>query len=108
MEQKSLFDAIEPKVMGAIADRAREIADGDAPTDLVRAAVALGSVPVLLGALAASAPAQAASNAAVSVLQYALVLENLENEFYRGVTGASGSPAAPSGKPSPRPLSIPR
>jgi hypothetical protein len=94
MEQKSLFGAVEPKVMAAIADRAREIADGDRPTDLIKAAVALGSVPIVLGALAASAPAQAASDSAVSVLQYAFLLENLENEFYRGVTGVAGSPFA--------------
>lgn len=93
MEHLPLLDAIEPKVMDALAERADAIADGDKPSDLVKAAVAVGSVPILLGALATTAVAQT-SQAVVDVLQYALLLENLENQFYLGVTGASGSPFA--------------
>ncbi|HEY0776786.1 MAG TPA: ferritin-like domain-containing protein [Gemmatirosa sp.] len=89
MENLSLLDAIEPKAMDAIAERADAIADGDKPSDLVRAAMALGSVPIMLGALATTASAQAVTPTVIDVLNFALLLENLESEFYKAVLGTS-------------------
>ena len=94
MQNSTLLDTIEPTVVDALAEQADDIAHGKQPNQYVKAAMALGSVPIMLGALATMAPAQAASTPVVDVLQYALVLENLENQFYLGVTGASGSPFA--------------
>ncbi len=89
MENQSILDAIEPKVMDAIVERAEAIADGDKPNDLVKAAIALGSVPIMLGALASTAVAQTTSQTVLDVLNYALLLENLESEFYKAVLGTS-------------------
>ncbi|GJG87497.1 hypothetical protein tb265_26780 [Gemmatimonadetes bacterium T265] len=93
MESLPLLDAVEPKFMDKLAERADDLAHGDKPSDLVKAAIAVGSVPIMLGALASTAVAQAPQTV-IDVLQYALLLENLENQFYLGVTGASGSPFA--------------
>jgi hypothetical protein len=94
MEHETLLDAIEPKVVDALNEQADDLAHGREPNEYVRAAMALGSVPLMLGALATMAPAQTASSAVVDVLNYALLLENLENQFYLGVIGAAGSPFA--------------
>ena len=94
MTEPTLLDAIEPKVFDAIHEQADDIAHGKEPNDYVKTAMMLGSVPIMLGALATMAPAQTTSNAVVDVLNYALLLENLENQFYLGVIGASGSPFA--------------
>ena len=93
MQNSTILDAIEPKVIDALTEQADDIAHGKQPNEYVKAAIALGSVPVMLGALATMAPAQMTSPA-VDVLQFALLLENLENQFYLGVTGAAGSPFA--------------
>ena len=89
METLPLLDTIEPKVMDAIVERADRIADGEQPNDLVKAAIALGSIPIMLGALASTAAAQSASQTVLDVLNYALLLENLESEFYKAVLGTS-------------------
>ena len=94
MTDPTLLDAIEPKVIDALTEQADDLAHGKEPNDYVKTAMALGSVPLMLGALATMAPAQTTSNAVVDVLNYALLLENLENQFYLGVIGAAGSPFA--------------
>lgn len=89
MENQTLLDTIEPKTFDALAERADAIAHGEKTSDLVKAAFAAGSIPIMLGALASMAPAQAASSPLIDVLQYALLLENLESEFYKAVLGTS-------------------
>ena len=94
MEHTTLLDTIEPKVIDALNEQADDLAHGKQPNEYVKAAMVLGSVPLMLGALATMAPAQTTSNAVVDVLNFALLLENLENQFYLGVIGAATSPFA--------------
>ncbi len=84
----SLLGAIEPKTFDAFAERADAIAHGDKISDVAKAALAIGTVPLVLAALASEAPAQTTS-AVADVLQFALLLENLESEFYKAVLGTS-------------------
>jgi len=90
---QTLLDAIEPKAIDALNEQADDLANGKQPNAYVTTAIALGSVPLMLGALATMAPAQTTSPV-IDVLNFALLLENLENQFYLGVIGAAGSPFA--------------
>ena len=85
----ALLDAVEPDALAAVIDRREAITRGVKASSFVTAALSLGSVPIALGALATEVKAQAATTVVVDVLQYALLLENLEAEFYKAVLGTS-------------------
>lgn len=89
MTQKTLIDALGPDAMGELVSRREAIGRGVKVSAFTRAALALGSVPVAIGALAGIASAQPATSTIVDVLQYALLLENFEAEFYKAVLGTS-------------------
>ena len=89
----SLLGAIEPDAMAAICDRREAITRGIKASSFVTAALSMGSIPIALGALATEVKAQAATTVVVDVLQYALLLENLEAEFYKAVLNSSSVPA---------------
>jgi hypothetical protein len=57
-------------------------------SSVVAAGLSMGSVPVALAALSRDAFGQAPSDI-LDVLQFAYILENLENEFYKAVLGTS-------------------
>jgi hypothetical protein len=80
--------AIEPGAAEELVSRRAAIAKGAKTTAFVRAALAIGSAPVALGALAREVYGQAGTPSVTAVLQFALLLENLEAEFYKTVTGA--------------------
>lgn len=85
----SILEAIDPEITGTLVTRREAIVKSGRATGLVAAALAAGSVPVALGALAKDAYGQA-PNVVTLVLRFALLLENLENEFYKAVlTGAA-------------------
>lgn len=91
-------------LLDAVSDEIHETVDATVPGLLSRraavkrtagisagtaAALALGSMPVALAALSREAGAQTLSAGTASVLQFALLLENLESEFYKAVLGTS-------------------
>ena len=95
-------------LLDAISDEIHETVDATVPGLLSRraavkrtagigagtaAALTLGSMPVALAALSREAGAQTLSDTARNVLQFALLLENLESEFYKAVLGTSSSAA---------------
>jgi hypothetical protein len=89
MTDKTMLDALGPDAMGELVSRREAIGRGVKVSAFTRAALALGSVPVAIGALAGVAKAQPATSVIVDVLQYALLLENFEAELYKAVLGTS-------------------
>jgi len=90
---KTLYDSIDPEILETVETRREEIAKGASASSKVMAALALGSVPIALGVLSKEAYGQAPADV-VDVLQFALLLEFLEAEFYnRGVAAAGLIPA---------------
>ena len=91
---QSLFATIasaEPEVAEQLVERQAEIAQGRSTSGLVTAGLAIASAPIALAALATDVYGQAKLPAVVvGALNFALVLENLESEFYTNGVKASG------------------
>jgi hypothetical protein len=89
MEQnQTILDGIDPEIKDRLVNRREAIKRGATVSTMVAAGLRMGSVPVALAALAKDAFAQAPSDI-LDALQFAFILENLENEFYRAVLGTS-------------------
>ena len=87
----TLLGTIEPDVAEGLISRRDAIAKGARTSGAVTAALMLGSIPVALAALSKEAHAQGTSVQAV--IDFALILEIFENEFYKAVLGTSSSAA---------------
>ena len=87
-QQQTILDGVDPEIMGRLATRREAIRKGMSVSSVAAAGLAMGSVPVALAALSREAFAQAPSDI-LGVLQFAFILENLENEFYKAVLGTS-------------------
>ena len=91
---QGLLDTVDPEILDTVNARASEISQGASVNSKLAAALALGSIPIALGALAKDAYGQT-PNDVLDVLQFALLLEYLEGEFYtRGVASTGMIPAA--------------
>lgn len=88
---RPLLDAIDADVAAHLCTRRAALARGALAGGTLGAAFALGSVPVALAALARDAGAQGAD--VTGVLEFALILEIFEDEFYKAVLGTSASAA---------------
>jgi len=91
-KNKPILDGIDPEIMDRLVTRRDAIRKGASVSSFVAAGLALGSVPVALAALAKDVFGQAPSDI-LDALQFAFILENLENEFYKAVLGTSAVPA---------------
>jgi len=91
-QQQPIVDRIDPEIVDRLVSRRDAIRQGASVGSRVAAALALGSVPVALAALAKETFAQTPADI-LDALRFAFVLENLENEFYKAVLGTSAAAA---------------
>lgn len=93
-ELQSLVDGIDPEIMSTVVTRREAIRKGATVSATVGALLALGSVPIAIGALSKEAYGQTPADV-LDVLQFALLLERLEADFYaRGVAASGLIPSA--------------
>ena len=91
---QAILSTVHPEILTALDARAEEIAKGAPVNSKVVALLALGSIPIALGALAKEVYGQTPSDV-LDVLQFALLLEYLESDFYqRGVNATLLIPAS--------------
>ena len=88
----TILDGIDPEVMDRLVTRRDAIRQGATAGGRLAAGLALASVPVALAALSQDVFAQTPSDV-TAVLNFALMLEIFENEFYKAVLGTSSSAA---------------
>lgn len=93
MEQSTLIGSVDPEILGAVDKRASEIAQGASVDSKLAALLALGSIPIALGAITKDVYGQTPTDV-MDVLQFALLLEYLESDFYaRGIAATGMIPA---------------
>jgi hypothetical protein len=86
--EQAILDGIDPEIMGRLATRREAIRKGMSVSSVAAAGLVMSSVPVALAALSKEVYAQSPQDI-LGVLQFAFLLENLENEFYKAVLGTS-------------------
>jgi hypothetical protein len=91
----TLLGMIDADDRDALVSRRAAILRGAKTSAFVKLALASASVPVGLAALSSEVYGQAPAATVTAVLQFALLLENLESEFYKTVLNenAAGQPA---------------
>ncbi|HEX8433268.1 MAG TPA: ferritin-like domain-containing protein, partial [Longimicrobium sp.] len=86
--QQPILDGIDPEVTDRLVSRRNALRQGASVSSRLAASLALGSVPVMLAGLTRDVFAQSPADI-LDALQFAFILENLENEFYKAVLGTS-------------------
>jgi hypothetical protein len=92
MNDKPILDSIEPEVVGRLISRRDAIVKSAKGGAAMGMALRLATAPVALATLTRDVFGQAPTSV-LEVLEFALLLENLEAEFYKAVLGASSSAA---------------
>lgn len=90
MTNQSIIDTIDPEIVQTLVSRRDAIKRGASISALAAAGLALGTVPLALGALAQEAGAQGTTADIIGVLNFALTLEYLESEFYNRGNASTG------------------
>lgn len=86
-----LLDTIEPDIADRFVSRRDALRKGATVSSTLAAGLALGSVPVALAAFSREAFGQSTPTTVQAVLDFALMLEIFENEFYKAVLGTSAN-----------------
>lgn len=87
---ETILSSIDPDVGERLVRSADEIAQGRTTSSFVKAGLAMASVPIAIAALSKDAFGQTTATVQ-DVLNFALMLEIFENEFYKAVLGRSSS-----------------
>ncbi|MDB4889748.1 MAG: hypothetical protein JWL61_1603 [Gemmatimonadetes bacterium] len=87
--EAGIISSVDPEILTAVGARAAEIIRGEPVSSKLVAMLALGSIPIALGALARDVYGQAPADV-LDVLQFALLLEYLESDFYTQGLAATG------------------
>lgn len=85
----TILGQIEPEIAQRLVSRREAILKGAAVSSTVVAGLAMMSAPIALAALSREAFAQGTPANVQTVLNFALMLEIFENEFYKAVLGIS-------------------
>lgn len=98
MNKQPILESIDRDVIERLVSRRDAIKKSASASGFLAASLALGSVPVALGAFAGEAFGKSSRYSAsrdiiTDALSFALLLENLEAEFYKAVLGVSASTA---------------
>jgi hypothetical protein len=88
----TILNSVDPDIAERLATNADEIGQGRTTSSFVKAGLAMASVPIALAALSHDAFGQAAGSVQ-DVINFALMLEIFENEFYKAVLGIGSSTA---------------
>ena len=88
-KNQPILDGIDPDITDRLVTRRDAIRQGATASAALTWGLSFASVPLALAALSKDAYAQGAPQAVIDVLQFAFILENLENEFYKAVLGTS-------------------
>ena len=91
MSDKTMLGALEPDAIDALVSRREAIAQGARVSAFTASALALGSVPIALGALATTARAQTPTGTIIDVLQYREFWERVRDEIDRVVDALRGA-----------------
>jgi hypothetical protein len=90
---QTILSGVEPDAAAELLSRRDAIAKGGKVSAATIAALSIGSIPVALAALSRDAFGQSTPSTVQAVLDFALMLEIFENEFYKAVLGTSSSSA---------------
>ncbi len=88
----TILGSVEPEIAERLVTRREAIRKGATVSSAVAAGLAMASMPVAFAALSKEAYAQSPSSVQ-TVLNFALMLEIFENEFYKAVLGTSSASA---------------
>lgn len=89
----TILGGVEPDAAAELISRREAIAKGGKVSAATIAALSIGSVPIALAALSRDAWGQSTPATVQATIDFALMLEIFENEFYKAVLGTSSSSA---------------
>lgn len=92
-DTNTILGAVDPDITSRLVSRRDAIRKGASVSSNIAAGLAMASVPVAFAALAKDVFAQGTPPTVQQVLNFALMLEIFENEFYKAVLGTSSSAA---------------
>lgn len=87
----TILGDVDPEITERLVSRRDAILRGAAAGSTVVAGLAMASAPIALAALSREAFGQGTPSTVQSVIDFALMLEIFENEFYKAVLGTSAS-----------------